>query len=284
MRHVWRSREEMYRAIELSLADTKRALSYKLSGTHGSDFSLKGFDIPWLLTSRLWSAGEAVLDVGAGYSDLPSYLATTYGCEVWAVDDFGQSESDPFWSRGRKPMDQVRAHPEVRYVLERLGTGHPTPLPTSHFDCIYSISALEHVPPLAFESVWRQMDGLLKPGGEMLHAIDVAFPTSRGLPHVLLALAYDWLYPLFPRRQRMRFLFETAHSIVRNVSAAIPVSRRLDTKGLNVVRMVLDPEVLVEPVDHTFNRITKDGKAGARHFRVTSLLLHLVKLEGDEAR
>ena len=274
----------MYRAIELSLADTKRALSYRLSGTYGSDFSLKGFDIPWLVSSRSWSAGEAVLDVGAGYSDLPSHLATMFGCEVWAVDDFGQAESDSFWSRGRNPMDHVKSHPEVRYTLERLGIGQPTSLPSSYFDCIYSVSALEHVPPTAFESVWRQMDRLLKPGGEMIHAIDVAFPTSRGLPHVLLAIAYDWLYALCPRRQRTAFLFETAKSVVRAIATAIPLPRRLDLRALDVAKMVLDPEVLVEPLDHTFNRITKDGRVDARHFRVTSLLIHLVKLDEGTVR
>lgn len=273
--------DAMYEVIELSLADTPRLFRYSLDRVFGADFALKGFDYPWVLRSRNWSKGERVLDVGAAYSPLPAHIARTYGCEVWAVDDFGQEGDDPFWTRGRDPADLIDANPEVRYVRERVGDPTRSSLPERYFDCIYSVSTLEHIPPREVRSVWRHMDRLLRPGGEMMHAVDIALPTSRGLPHVVLAVGFDLAYPLLPRRLRQRFVYETPLAYVRTVRRAIGArAQRLPT-GLGVIHLVLDPEVLLEPPDRTYNRILKDGKADSRHFRVASLLFHLKKAAGE---
>jgi SAM-dependent methyltransferase len=266
-----------YQVAEASLADTRRLLGYKVSGDPEIHLNLKGFDCGWILDSIPWSRGLRVLDVGAGYSWLPIYLAKEKGCEVWAVDDFGTWESDRFWERSRVPEDHIAAHPEVKYVIGRLGEERVPDLPSGYFDCIYSASALEHVPPERFADVWAHMDRLLRPGGQMLHAMDIAFPSSRGPLHVLLAACYDLVYPLLPARLRIRFLFETPLSCARAALSALDAPRRGIARHLSVVDMVIDPEVAIEPLDFTLNRLVKDGDERIRHFRVGSLLIHVRK-------
>lgn len=275
--HLRGKRKHGYEVVEISLADTRRLLGYKRLAKPDIHLNLKGFDCAWIINAIPAQAGLRVLDVGAGYSWLPSYLAKEKGCEVWAVDDFGYSEADPFWTRSMDPAEHIRAHPEIKYVLGRLGTGPAPDLPAGYFDCIYSASALEHVPPGHFSRVWADMDSLLRPGGTMLHALDIAFPTSRGLPHVVMAAGFDLVHPILPSSLRNRFLFETPQSCARAALRALGCPERNAGGRVGIVRMVLDPEVVTEPLDFTLNRLMKDGDERIRHFRVGSLLIHLVK-------
>jgi len=272
-----------YSVLELSFADTRRLFHYAQRGIFGVEFNLKGFDYAWLLASRQWASGERVLDVGAGYSPLPIHIAKEYGSEVWVADDFGMDTDCEFWLRHKDPTDHVQAHPEVRFVLERVGQPEKSTLPRDYFDCIYSISVLEHVPPRMLRAVMKHLDTLLKPGGEMLHAVDIAFPINRGLAHVGLALAFDALYPLVPYRIKERFAFETPRSFFRFGIKCLGITQRTSLKSIGVLRMLLDSEIVLEPMVHTYNRIVKDGFANQKHHRVASLLIHLKKGEEHDA-
>jgi ubiquinone/menaquinone biosynthesis C-methylase UbiE len=220
-----------------------------------------------------------VLDVGAGYSRLPIHIAERFGCEVWAVDDFGRLDKDEFWERNQDPYVHITQHPEVKYVVGRIGTKSTEDIPLKYFDVIYSASALEHVSPEDVPAVWHHLDRLLKPKGCMLHAVDLAFPTSRGLKHVLLAVLFDMLYPVLPGAIRRKFLYETPKSFVRFISSELGLSRDQGQESLGVVTMVINPEIVTEPLEHTFNRMRKDGQINARHYRVASLVLKLLKIE-----
>jgi SAM-dependent methyltransferase len=266
-----------YEVVEISLADTQRIFEYMQEGVYGVEFNLKGFDYPWIIKSRPWKKGERILDVGAAYSPLPIHIAKTYGCEVWVADDFGCSVEDSFWLRNQSHEEHIQRNPEIKYVLERLGDPQGSSLPEGYFDCIYSASAIEHVPPSQLRSVFRHMDYLLRPGGEMLHAVDIALPTNRGLPHVVLAVLFDFLYPFIPFKLRQRFAYETPRSFVRFAMKDLKVHPNHQNRDLSVINMVLNPEIMVESMQHTYNRIVKDGFQNQRHFRVTSLVLHMRK-------
>lgn len=266
-----------YQLMEASLADTRRLLGYKVRADPEIHLNLKGFDCGWILESIAWRPGLKVLDVGGGYSWFPIYLAREKQCEVWSVDDFGTWDSDRFWKRSKDPEEHIRAHPEVKYILGRLGEDRRLDIPIGYFDCIYSISALEHVPPARFADVWKHMDGLLRHGGEMVHALDIAFPTSGGPTRVLRALIFDLLYPVLPMSVRTRFLFKTPLSCARAALRALGAPMRGVARRLSVVDMVVNPEVAVEPLEFTLNRLLKDGDQPIRHFRVGSLLLHVLK-------
>lgn len=267
----------MYKILELSLATVSRLYDYYLRGVHGAKFNLKGFDYPWLIESRQWQTGERVLDVGGAYSELPSYLHNQFDCEVWVVDDFGLLEGDLFWTRGRSPHEHIAQHPEVRYVLERVGDVQKSSLPLNYFDVVYSLSTLEHVPQTLMKSVWKHMDDLLKPGGEMLHAVDVAFPSNRGLWGVIRGVVFDMLWWALPDRVRTRFCLATPKAFARLAFDTLGIRFR-PGRDLSVWNMVLNPDILTESYETGINRIVKDNMRDYRYRRHGSLLLRMQKI------
>jgi SAM-dependent methyltransferase len=267
----------MYKIVEISLADTKRLFRYKLEEVYHTEFGIKGFDYPWIQTSHDWKRGERILDVGAAYSPLPAYLHDHFGCEAWAVDDFGMGSGEEFWLRDNSPQEFIARNPQVKYVLERLGDPSKSSLPAGYFDVIYSISALEHVPGAMQADVWRQMDSLLRPGGGLIHAVDVDFPSNFGLAGLAKAAALNVLYPLIPEAYRQKYCLVTPRAYLRLISPALGIPLR-ETSDLSILRMALDPEVLADSYDFGFNRVKKDGIPNYRYQRVGSLLIHLKKM------
>jgi len=266
----------MYEVVEISLGDLSRLYHYKMEESYGAGFSLKGFDYPWLITSRAWSKDEKVLDVGAAYSPLPAHIQQTYGSEVWVADDFGLKSDDLFWTRGKSAEEHIAEHGEIKFVLERLGNPEESRLPRAYFDVLYSLSVLEHVPQALMERVWRHMDILLKPGGEMFHAIDLSFPSNRGLRKVFGAMVFDAAYPLVPHSLRVRRCMSTPSAYARLALRSLGVPGRV-SKSLSVLNMVLNPEILTEEYVYGINRMLKDGMKDYHYQRTGTLLIHLKK-------
>ncbi|MEA1977617.1 MAG: class I SAM-dependent methyltransferase [Chloroflexota bacterium] len=270
----------MYKLIEISLADTQRLLSYKRDLDLEIHLNIKGFDYGWILNSVDWKPEMKVLDVGAGYSRLPLYIARTFGCEVWSVDDFGIGD-DGYWTRNQDPNAYISENSEVKYILEKVGDSQESSLPENYFDVIYSASALEHIEPSQVPGVWLHMSKILKSGGLMLHALDIAFPTSRRWPHVLMAAVFDVLYPILPNSIRTKYLYETPKSYVRYIAKTIDLNTYGRLGDIGIVNMVINPEIVIEPLDYTLNRMLKDGDETARYFRVGSLQIALKKTDGE---
>jgi SAM-dependent methyltransferase len=266
----------MYEILEISLADTRRMYKYKQQDLFGADFNIKGFDYPWLISSRTWGKGENVLDVGGAYSALPEHLHSEYGVKAWVVDDFGIDSSEVFWERGRSPQEHIAARPQIHYVLERLGDPAHSTLPQGSFDVIYSIPVLEHVPGEALQAVWQHMDLLLKPGGELLHAVDMPLPTNFGVPGMLKVLIMDWFFSIMPRAMKYKHFRISPKTYTRLALQAIGVPVP-PLKNLDMLNMAINPDVFVDGYQHGFNRIVKDGAVNYRFQREGILLLHLRK-------
>ena len=266
-----------YQITEISLADLGRLYKYHVDGIFGAEFGIKGFDYPWLLTSYDWRADLKVLDVGPAYSPMPVYLQKEYGCEVWAADDFGTTVDDEFWKRGNSPREYIAQHPEIRYVLERLGNPEKSSLPASYFDVIYSLSVLEHVPAEIMPLVWRHMDILLKPGGEMLHAVDLLFPSNGGVQKLFFSLVFDWLHMFVPAGYKQNHVQATPLNYLRQAAKVLGFKLG-STKGLDVLTMSLSPNTLVESYQYGLNRIVKDNIKDFRFQRFGSLMIRLRKL------
>ena len=266
----------MYEVLEVSLGNMTRLYDYVQRNLYRAKFGLKGFDNPWVIESHPWKQNETVLDVGAAYSDFPSYLHDSFGSEVWAVDDFGQSVDDPFWERSSSPQQFIDTHPGVKYVVERLGVPQTSSLPAGYFDVIYSISVLEHVSQKITPAVWKHMDTLLKPGGVLMHAVDVFFPSNGGLKKILGGWVLDSLYILLPERLRIRYCFATPQAYVRLAFQALGIPAKGLNK-LNVWNTVLNPDILTEDYHHGLNRIVKDKMRGYRYQRTGTLLIKLRK-------
>jgi ubiquinone/menaquinone biosynthesis C-methylase UbiE len=267
-----------YQVLEVSLANLDRLYRYHIDEKFGVKFGIKGFDYPWLVSSYPWKKGVKVLDVGPAYSPMPLHLQKEYGCEVWAVDDFGQTVGDDFWMRHNSPGKYVKEHPEVKYILERLGDPSKSSLPSGYFDIIYSLSVLEHVPPDIMPAVWQHMDRLLKPGGEMLHAVDLLFPSNGGLKKMLAGYLFDTFNSLVPNTFRQKHIQATPLNYIRQV-ARILGFKLPAIKGLDVLTMSLSPNVLVEGYQYGLNRIQKDKVKGFHFQRFGSLMIRLKKMD-----
>ncbi|MBN2556285.1 MAG: class I SAM-dependent methyltransferase [Anaerolineales bacterium] len=267
----------MYTLIESSIADTGRLFDYLQRDTYGADFHLKGFEYAWIIRSRKWQVGEKIADIGGAYSQLPDYLVKTYGCETWVVDDFGTKSNEEFWLRNRDLEEFLTKKSPVNYVIERLGNPAESSLQEGFFDVVISASALEHVPNELMPAVWKHMDLILKPGGEMLHGIDLKVQADRGKTKLMIAGAIDRLAALLPTSWMIKHVRATPTLYMHGIKRSIGLSSfsRRDLPG--ALDLVMDPEILVEPVAHTYNRIIKDGAVSIKHQRNVALLVHLKK-------
>lgn len=118
--------------------------------------------------------GARLLEVGGGpYSRVIELLKNSY--EIWNIDE---------------NLD-VNAR-DYRSVRGLLGDMNPQ-LPSEYFDCIFSISALEHVQDDldTFKRVCLDAERVLKPGGFSIHSFDIVAQnnsvwTSGLLPYIFL--------------------------------------------------------------------------------------------------
>jgi hypothetical protein len=245
----------MYKVLEISLGDNRRLVQYNVDQLFGAKFYLKGFEYPWILSSRQWKAGDKVLDLGAAYSPLPIHIADTYGCEVWAVDDFGSSSDEDWWQRNQDPQKHIDAYPQVRYVLERLGDPDSSTIPENYFDCIYSASTLEHV--------------------------DLSLRTKRGSLSLAKALLLEGLLPLMPAGMQTRYTFYTPKTYARSALAALGQSLRPVRKLPNAFTSAINPEIMLESPKALYHRVVKDNLQPKKIGRTIALLLALEKSTAD---
>jgi SAM-dependent methyltransferase len=267
----------MFQALELSLGDTRRLYQYRQSCPLKVDLNIKGFDYGWLVTSRDWKPEEKVLDVGGAYSELPIFLHEHFGCETWVADDFGFDVNDPFWARNKSPQEHIAQHPDIKFVFERVGNPQNPSLPQAYFDVVYSASVLEHVPAKYTLPVWQHMAKLVKPGGELLHAVDIPFPCNDGLSKLIKIFLFYNLVGLLPFDFRLKHFLSTPKNYARLVFRELKINT-LHNSNIGVIRMSLDPEVVTESLEYGYNRITKDGMKDFHFQRVGTLLLRFKKL------
>lgn len=267
----------MYTVQESSIADTGRLFEYMQQDTFGADFHLKGFEYAWIVCSREWKQGEKVADIGGAYSQLPAYLSKTFGCKTWVVDDFGTKSNEEFWLRNRDLQAFLGQESSVEYVLERLGNPALSSLREGFFDVIISASALEHVPNELMPAVWKHMDLILKPGGEMIHGIDLKVQADRGMSKLIVAEVIDRIAASLPTSFLIKHVRATPTLYMNGIKRSIGLSGFSRRNLPGALDLVMDPEVLVEPVAHTYNRIIKDGVVSIKHHRNIALLVHLKK-------
>jgi len=109
--------------------------------------------------------GSRILDVGGGLSRILKYFARTHDC--WNIDKLEGIGNGP------KDIGSVPYH----LIRDYMGNFNPW-LPDNHFDFVFSLSALEHVPednPALFDRIIDDINRVLKPGGYSLHLFDVIF-------------------------------------------------------------------------------------------------------------
>lgn len=113
--------------------------------------------------------GARLLEVGGGYSRVLPFFSDAYEC--WNVDKCE--------GLGNGPVQF--SSPHYRIVYDYMGNRNPE-LPDAYFDCVFSISALEHSPEdqQVRENIYADIQRVLKPGGHSLHCFDIVFDRPFG--------------------------------------------------------------------------------------------------------
>jgi SAM-dependent methyltransferase len=238
-----------FEIISWDLARVSELYRYHYNTFHGIEWGIKGHNRPWIIERGDWEPGMRFLDIGAGYSDLPAYLVNTFDLEGWVADDFGATSGEKMWSRWGDPRDLPKRYPDVKYVFKNIGM-QSDEFPENYFDRVYSVSVLEHISPNSINSVLNHMALLLKPGGIMLHTMDIPFPRTINAPS-LMQVAF-FLARVFARRFLILVGAPGYKPYVYSVEGWAALLRRaFNLKGrlggISTFQMVLDHDVLVEP-------------------------------------
>jgi len=128
---------------------------------------LKDVQRPWMLKVLLarLPARARVLEIGAGEPTVADVLQRL-GHEVWIVDPYDGTANGP-----KEYEIFSRDCPDIRFVRSHLREDTPG-IPAQHFDAVYSISVLEHVPPGAIDGLLRAARRAVRPKGWHVHAVD----------------------------------------------------------------------------------------------------------------
>lgn len=148
---------------------------------------LKDCQRPWTFKAILGTVpyGGRLLEIGAG-EPIVAELLSCLGYDVWVVDPYEGSGNGPL------EYDSFRKQYPGIHFLRRLFTQDIDAFDPGTFDCIYSISVLEHIPTPELTGVFQAINRLLKPDGHSIHTLDyvVRGPASdRYKTHVARVLA-----------------------------------------------------------------------------------------------
>lgn len=206
-------------------------------GYTDDQWGIKAHNRPWIAATGSFQRGERVAEVGGAYSLLPEYLAERHGVESWIIDDFGVSLNETaLWQRWGDPAAWTEAHPAVHYARTAMGKFDPA-IPDQYFDCVFSVSTLEHIPPRFWPAVLKDMLRITKPGGRQLHAIDIPWYSPR-------QLVLSWAWSLLPGAARFRPL----HPLLQWKHAFREAGIRISTRWPGI-RHGFDRNLLIESPD-----------------------------------
>ncbi len=218
----------------------RRGLSLKpFPGYSDDQWGIKAHNRPWVEERGQFRRGEKIVEVGGAYSLFPEYLAERYGTESWIIDDFGcYSNEIALWQRWGDPDKWIAEHPLVRYVKTPMGFFNPE-IPDNYFDCVFTISTLEHVPKNLWSAIISDMLRVTKPGGRQLHSIDIPYYSTKD--------ALLWLLiSLVPGSAKVK-----AHQLAEWKGAFKKAGVDIAAKWPSV-RYLFDRKLLIESADVVF--------------------------------
>ena len=128
---------------------------------------LKNVQRPWIIKAILNKVplGGKLLEIGGGIPLVAGMLAEL-GYQVTLVD--------PYEGAGNGPTEYekyVQQFPHINIVKSTFGVDFNGDNPAS-FDCIYSVSVLEHIPHEGIKDIYEGIHKFLRPGGFSIHCVD----------------------------------------------------------------------------------------------------------------
>jgi 2-polyprenyl-3-methyl-5-hydroxy-6-metoxy-1,4-benzoquinol methylase len=132
-----------------------------------SNGDLKNVQRPWIVKEILSQVplGGKLLEVGGGIPAVAGFLIEL-GYEVTIVD--------PYEGAGNGPIEYEKyrqQYPDVK-IIRALFEPNIQGINPASFDCIFSISVLEHIFGEALQDVFRGIRKFLRPQGKSIHCVD----------------------------------------------------------------------------------------------------------------
>jgi len=128
---------------------------------------LKDLQRPWTTKAilGLLPPGSRLLEIGAG-EPVVAQILCELGYAVTVVDPYDGS------GRGPTAVAYYREHYPPVQIVQDVFSDKLADIEPNSYDCIYSISVLEHVHEPGLGSLFSGIRRFLKPGGRSLHSID----------------------------------------------------------------------------------------------------------------
>ena len=128
---------------------------------------LKNVQRPWIIKAIIASVpfGGKLIEIGAGEPIVASYLHHL-GYDVTIID--------PYDGTGNGPVEYAyfrKHYPHLKIIKNYFEEGINT-LDGGSYDCVYSISVLEHIPREKIKEIFYGIRKMLKAGGVSIHCID----------------------------------------------------------------------------------------------------------------
>jgi 2-polyprenyl-3-methyl-5-hydroxy-6-metoxy-1,4-benzoquinol methylase len=150
-----------YKDVLLKMVDVSR----KRFGWYTKQLT-RSLEYPWIATQLGDVRGKSVVDVGAGCSPLPLYLANA-GAKVTTIDySVAVPEGRPASEWGF--LDYRTLDPTITSL-----NSDAAGVSLSGIDAVYSVSAMEHMPAAIRRSVLRRASEWLNVGGKLLLTLDI---------------------------------------------------------------------------------------------------------------
>ena len=145
--------------------------------------SFKHWEYPWMIKHSKLKSGQKILDCGCGRGFLQFYLARK-GMKVTSLDvstlkpkfvrkfwKFCEDKKIPLSENKTITIPKIAKRYDTNVEFHVLNIAK-LPFNDNSYDCVYSISVLEHMEKGDDEDAIREMARVLKPGGRMLVTVD----------------------------------------------------------------------------------------------------------------
>ncbi|MCP2728304.1 class I SAM-dependent methyltransferase [Limnofasciculus baicalensis] len=129
------------------------------------------FEYPWCFFATPLEAGMRVLEVGAGASGFQFILAE-HGLEVTSVDPLINPSEKVDWLFTSHQFNYLNQafRGKVNFIQDFLQNAQ---IESNTYDRVFSISAIEHIPPEEVAPLVKEIARILKPGGFFIATIDL---------------------------------------------------------------------------------------------------------------